>query len=88
MKVIGPDGKVKKTTNFGRKQCERWSDQHCNDVLLVDDGKMQVIMADARKALDIILARNGAPERKPLAEDAIGPSRLQMMCIESDPEFW
>jgi hypothetical protein len=90
MKVSGPDGKVKKTTNFGRKQCERWSNQHCKDIWLVEDGKMKLVVADARKAADVILARNHAPKRALSTEDEAGPSHEvgRVVCIESDPEFW
>jgi hypothetical protein len=90
VKVSGLDGKMKKMTNFGRKQCKCWSNQHCKDIWLVEEGKMKMVVANARKAADAILVRNHAPKQALSTEDEAGLSHEvgRLVCIESDLEFW
>jgi hypothetical protein len=40
----------------------------------LDDGKMQMIVADTRKAVDTIPARTGVSKQKSYAENGAGPS--------------
>ncbi|KAH9021448.1 hypothetical protein EDB85DRAFT_1895658 [Lactarius pseudohatsudake] len=54
LKVLGPDGKCTKTTNFSKEQWEEISDIHIRDVWSVEQEKLQVIRGDINKAVDQI----------------------------------
>ncbi|KAH9022626.1 hypothetical protein EDB85DRAFT_1895155 [Lactarius pseudohatsudake] len=61
LKVLGPDGKCTKTTNFSKEQWEEISDIHVRDVWSVEQEKLQVIRGDINKAVDQI--RNRKPTK-------------------------
>ncbi|KAH8988445.1 hypothetical protein EDB86DRAFT_3081572 [Lactarius hatsudake] len=62
LKVLGPDGKCTKTTNFSKEQWEEISDIHVRDVWSVEQEKLQVIRGDINKAVDQI--RNRKPTKR------------------------
>ncbi|KAH9010634.1 hypothetical protein EDB85DRAFT_1901810 [Lactarius pseudohatsudake] len=62
LKVLGPDGKCTKTTNFSKEQWEEISDVHVRDVWSVEQEKLQVIRGDINKAVDQI--RNRKPTKR------------------------
>ncbi|KAH8985512.1 hypothetical protein EDB86DRAFT_2833094 [Lactarius hatsudake] len=61
LKVLGPDGKCTKTTNFSKEQWEEISNIHICDVWSVEQEKLQVIRGDINKAVDQI--RNRKPTK-------------------------
>ncbi|KAH9021770.1 hypothetical protein EDB85DRAFT_2152145 [Lactarius pseudohatsudake] len=93
LKVLGPDGKCTKTTNFSKEQWEEISDIHVRDVWSVEQEKLQVIRGDINKAVDQI--RNRKPTKRRAggreADRSVKKSRgLEHDCriASSDSDFW
>ncbi|KAH9058020.1 hypothetical protein EDB83DRAFT_2315983 [Lactarius deliciosus] len=63
LKVLGPDGKCMKTTNFSKEQWEEISNIHICDIWSVEQEKLQVIRGDINKAVDQIHNRKPTKRR-------------------------
>ncbi|KAH9023365.1 hypothetical protein EDB84DRAFT_1440984 [Lactarius hengduanensis] len=93
LKVLGPDGKCTKTTNFSKEQWEEISDIHVRDVWSVEQEKLQVIQGDINKAVDQIHNRKRTKHRAGgrEADRSVKKSRgLEHDCriASSDSNFW
>ncbi|KAH9009962.1 hypothetical protein EDB84DRAFT_1446027 [Lactarius hengduanensis] len=68
LKVLGPDGKCTKTTNFSKEQWEEISDIHTRDIWSVEPEKLRAIRADIDMAVNQI--RRCKPTKRRVRREA------------------
>ncbi|KAM6499161.1 hypothetical protein JOM56_004669 [Amanita muscaria] len=93
IKLLGPDGKIKKDTNFSKGNWEQESDSHILDVWALDDGRLSLIMAEATAIQEVMQPQGGKSKRKTQDDSEAGPSGKRTRsaayrpCLQSDSDF-
>jgi hypothetical protein len=92
LKMLGPDGRPTKTTNFSKDQWDEISAMHVRDAWSVEQEKLTVIRGDIDKAIEKIRnqkskKRKGEEEPSRLAKRSRG-SGFDHRIASSDSDIW
>jgi hypothetical protein len=92
LKVTSVDGKSTKATNFSKARWEDEADKHILDVWACDDGRLELIKADAKDAQRALMKKRLRGKRAAAGNTNDEPRQsrhsLSTSRVVSDSDFW